>query len=80
MTYDLEVASHGIVAGGDLEVSGSKYIDGNSGETKNTGEDGIGLEGEDEIGGKGETPDDQVETDGRVEVGACSTFSSVAGW
>ena len=78
-TYDLKVTSHGVITSGDVEVSTGKDVDGNGSKTKDTSEDSISLEGEDEVGDEGETPDDEVETDGVVVVRAGSTLGSVTG-
>lgn len=76
-TYNLEVTSHGVITSTDFEVSTSKDVDGNGGETENTSKDGICLEREDEVGDESETPNDEVERDSVVVVGAGSTLGSI---
>lgn len=73
----MKVTSHGVVTSANLEVSTSKNVDGNGGDTKDTSEDGVGLEREDEVCNESKAPDDKVESNGVVVVGAGGTFGSI---
>ena len=76
-TYDLKVTSHGVITSTDFEVSTSKDVDGNGGEAEDASKDGVGLEREDEVCNESKAPDDKVESNGVVVVGAGGTFGSI---
>jgi hypothetical protein len=74
----LKISSCSVIASSNVEVSASKYVNGDSGKTKDTSKDGIGLERKDKVGEESKAPDDKIESNGIVVVRACGTFGSIA--
>ena len=66
----LDLARDLVLALRDLPVRGRQDPAGRRDEQEDGGEDGVDLAGEDEEGEEGEAPDDQVQGDGVVELGA----------